>query len=325
MAVRAAAAAALALALLRATAEAACGVAGLTAADAATWTTTGAGADERCYKVFGVRHGRPSSWADCVATCQSNDAAGYAAGRLPSGRTATVASIPDPATLFLVEAQVLPQLTATDKSEAIWIGYNSLEGHGDEWRWVADGDRDPRVDGAEAVSDGGMIEVPWGSDQETTWVGELGSCEATQMCMGLYVVRDNDRSGELVAEPMECDGPDSVQRCLCEFSAASAVAPAFNTTDGTDGCLTSDDAMCTSHHLANARRTGSGCAASVHDERHPTCRNGYTVLETGSTVYDGGDPDLQGETMAEYCELQHKCRMLWKFSIENAEIMEKYP
>ena len=36
-----------------------------------------------------------------------------------------------------------------------------------------------------------MIDSPWGGSSET-WVGEKGSCEATRMCMSVYLGYDDD-------------------------------------------------------------------------------------------------------------------------------------
>lgn len=146
---------ALLAALLPAVIDGRCGVIGSDEADAAGWSSTGAGAQERCYKLFGERYGTPStSWSDCVAACQSH---AY------DGRTATVASVPDVGTMtFIAE---LAQQTDDNRHDAprgrgeeyehdemhmIWIGYTSLESPGEAWRWAADGERDPRVEGADS-------------------------------------------------------------------------------------------------------------------------------------------------------------------------------
>jgi hypothetical protein len=253
--------------LLPAAARAACGASGL--ADPETWESlTDSSGVERCYKFFGSSARPFGTWADCAATCQQNGQAGYD-GSEPE-RTATIGAVRN----VQQEAFVSSLLDSRTEGGGTWIGLNALEEAGENFRWAADGTRDPASAQTYAVR-GEEVPEPWSSaigswsmaprgSGETVWVGEVGSCAATRLCMLAYPDRGQTLRGQLE----QCDGPADPNHCLCEFSEVSSVGAAFDTTgDGREPACGDD--MCSSW--------GNDCTVLESEEQVPTCRNGFTV------------------------------------------------
>ena len=249
---------------------AACGAPGLS--DPSTWESivdhTGV---ERCYKLFSGPSGDAApfgTWADCVATCQANGDVGYD-GSTP-GRAATIAGVRDKAQKDLVASLLsADRLLGGEEWEGlVWIGLNALENPRESFRWATDGALDPASAVTYPVDEGAdVVDEPWGGS-DPLWVGEEGSCHATQLCAAVYVDPDEQ---VLRGSLHQCDGPTTPARCLCEFSTVSSAAGTpFDTSDGVAPpvCGDGNQDMCSSW--------GKDCMVLRREAQSFPCRNGLT-------------------------------------------------
>ncbi len=247
---------------------AACGVPGLS--DPSTWDSiTDAMGVERCYKLFSGPFGDREpfgTWADCAATCQANEAT--VGGVRDEAQAAVVSS--------LLRAEAMTR-HGDDQTNLVWIGFNALENPRDSFRWATNETLDPASAVAELVSNEEVV-LPWSGD--LLWVGEEGSCAATQLCAAAWA----DSYGQMLRASLhQCDGPVAPARCLCEFSTVSSAAGTpFDTSDGVTPAVCGDgnEDMCSSW--------GSDCRVlATREEQVFTCRNGYRS-EIVSTRADCG-------------------------------------